>query len=221
MSDAAGSRSSSPRTKQHLAQILSQFLRGRGYARGHACADGRAALESLRAEAFDVALLDIVMPELDGLEVLKQVRAEPSRPRSSSSPATAPIETAISAMKLGAYDYMAKPYRMAEIDVLVRRAWEKRSSRARTLCCSRGSSRVDATPRDRHAVCAAAGGARAASNAWRRAIRRCSSPGESGTGKALVARDAAPAVAARVGPFVDATARVARRGHARQRAVRA
>ena len=36
------------------------------------------------------------------------------------------IETAITAIKLGAYDYLAKPYRMAEIDVLVRRAWEKR-----------------------------------------------------------------------------------------------
>ena len=43
-------------------------------------------------------------------------------------------------MKLGAYDYISKPYRMAEIDVLVRRAWEKRrSSRARTAAAARGS----------------------------------------------------------------------------------
>ena len=109
----------------HLGQILSNFLAGRGYA-VTTVTDGRAALEALRAEAFDVALLDIVMPELDGLEVLKQVRADADPPEVIIITGNGTIETAISAMKLGAYDYMAKPYRMAEIDVLVRRAWEKR-----------------------------------------------------------------------------------------------
>ena len=109
----------------HLGQILSNFLTGRGYAL-RTVTDGRAALEALRAEAFDVALLDIVMPELDGLEVLKQVRADADPPEVIIITGNGTIETAISAMKLGAYDYLAKPYRMAEIDVLVRRAWEKR-----------------------------------------------------------------------------------------------
>ena len=109
----------------HLGQILSSFLGGRGYA-VHTVTDGRAALEALRAEAYDVALLDIVMPELDGLEVLKEVRADADPPEVIIITGNGTIETAISAMKLGAYDYMAKPYRMAEIDVLVRRAWEKR-----------------------------------------------------------------------------------------------
>ena len=109
----------------HLGQILSNFLGGRGYA-VHTVTDGRAALESLRAESYDVALLDIVMPEMDGLEVLKQVRADADPPEVIIITGNGTIETAISAMKLGAYDYMAKPYRMAEIDVLVRRAWEKR-----------------------------------------------------------------------------------------------
>jgi len=109
----------------HLGQILSTFLTGRGYA-VRTVTDGRAALEVLRAESYDVALLDIVMPELDGLEVLKQVRADADPPEVIIITGNGTIETAISAMKLGAYDYMAKPYRMAEIDVLVRRAWEKR-----------------------------------------------------------------------------------------------
>jgi len=109
----------------HLGQILSNFLAGRGYA-VQTVTDGRAALEALRAEAYDVALLDIVMPELDGLEVLKQVRADVDPPEVIIITGNGTIETAISAMRLGAYDYMAKPYRMAEIDVLVRRAWEKR-----------------------------------------------------------------------------------------------
>ena len=109
----------------HLGQILSTFLGGRGYA-VHTVLDGRSALETLRAESFDVALLDIVMPEMDGLEVLKQVRTDADPPEVIIITGNGTIETAISAMKLGAYDYMAKPYRMAEIDVLVRRAWEKR-----------------------------------------------------------------------------------------------
>src|SRR5471030_3247490 len=109
----------------NLGQILANFLAGRGYA-VHTVADGRAALAALRAEAYDVALLDITMPELDGLDVLKQVRADADPPEVIIITGNGTIETAISAMKLGAYDYMAKPYRMAEIDVLVRRAWEKR-----------------------------------------------------------------------------------------------
>ena len=88
--------------------------------------DGRAALDALRADAYDVALLDIVMPEVDGLEVLRQVREQTAPPEVIIITGNGTIETAISAMKLGAYDYLSKPYRMAEIDVLLRRAWEKR-----------------------------------------------------------------------------------------------
>ncbi|HJU65983.1 MAG TPA: response regulator, partial [Gemmatimonadaceae bacterium] len=63
----------------HLGAILEKFLVGRGYQVATKT-DGASALEALKAEAFDVALLDIVMPELDGLEVLRQVRDEESPP---------------------------------------------------------------------------------------------------------------------------------------------
>ena len=170
----------------HLGQILSNFLGGRGYA-VHTVTDGRAALEALRAEAYDVALLDIVMPELDGLEVLKQVRADADPPEVIIITGNGTIETAISAMKLGAYDYMAKPYRMAEIDVLVRRAWEKRRlARENVLLQSQldragGAAEIATQYAPLQAVLemVAQGGAER--------LRRCSSPGESGTGKELVA----------------------------------
>ena len=75
--------------EEHLGAILEQFLRGRGY-RVTVTRDGRAALDALHAEPFDVALLDIVMPELDGLEVLRQRAREPvTAGGASSSPATA------------------------------------------------------------------------------------------------------------------------------------
>mgnify|MGYP003580580335 CR=1 FL=1 len=96
----------------HLGQILQTFLCGRGY-QVTAVSDGRAALEALRAESFDVALLDIVMPEMDGLEVLRQIREEPEAPEMIIITGNGTIETAITAMKLGAYDYLSKPYRMA------------------------------------------------------------------------------------------------------------
>jgi DNA-binding NtrC family response regulator len=109
----------------HLGSILEQYLTARGFA-VTIVRNGRDALARLRAETFDVALLDIVMPEVDGLEVLRLVREEPLPPEIIVITGNGTIETAIAALKLGAYDFLSKPYRMAEIDALVRRAWEKR-----------------------------------------------------------------------------------------------
>src|SRR2546423_2244994 len=131
--------------EEHLGQILTSFLAGRGH-QVTAVSDGRAALEALRAETFDVALLDIVMPEMDGLEVLRQVREEREAPEVIIITGNGTIETAITAMKLGAYDYMSKPYRMAEIDVLVRRAWGKRQLAEEDQYLHARLSRVDAAP---------------------------------------------------------------------------
>ena len=184
----------------HLGQILSNFLGGRGYA-VHTVTDGRAALESLRAEAFDVALLDIVMPELDGLEVLKQVRADADPPEVIIITGNGTIETAISAMKLGAYDYMAKPYRMAEIDVLVRRAWEKRRlARENVLLHSQVERAAGAAE-----ILTQYAPLQAVLDVVER-VAPSDSPvlisGESGTGKELVAH-MLHRLSERTGPFVD------------------
>ena len=94
--------------EENLAQILCTFLRGRGHY--VVCVgDGKSALQAVRDEAFDVALVDIVMPEMDGLETLKHLRAEPDPPQVIIITGNGTVETAINAMKLGAYDYMAKP----------------------------------------------------------------------------------------------------------------
>jgi two-component system, NtrC family, response regulator AtoC len=111
--------------EENLGNILEQFLTGRGYS-VTTTRDGRSALEAIKRDTYDVALLDIVMPEMDGLEVLRHVREEPTPPEVIIITGNGTIETAITAIRLGAYDYLSKPYRMAEIDVLVRRAWEKR-----------------------------------------------------------------------------------------------
>ncbi|MDQ2889645.1 MAG: response regulator [Gemmatimonadota bacterium] len=111
--------------EEHLGAILEHFLRGRGYT-VKMCRDGRAALTELHAVPYDVALIDIVMPQMDGLEVLRHLQNEPAPPEVIIITGNGTIDTAITAIKLGAYDYISKPYRMAEIDVMVRRAWEKR-----------------------------------------------------------------------------------------------
>ena len=179
----------------HLGQILSNFLNGRGYA-VQTVSDGRSALDALRSEAYDVALLDIVMPELDGLE---------DPPEVIIITGNGTIETAISAMKLGAYDYMAKPYRMAEIDVLVRRAWEKRRlARENVLLQSQldragGASEITTQYAPLLAVLDAV--ARVAPSDSPVLIS-----GESGTGKELVAH-MLHRLSGRSGPFVDVSSR--------------
>ena len=194
----------------HLGQILSNFLSGRGYA-VHTVTHGRAALEALRAEAYDVALLDIVMPELDGLEVLKQVRADADPPEVIIITGNGTIETAISAMKLGAYDYMAKPYRMAEIDVLVRRAWEKRRlARENVLLQSQleragGATEIVTQYAPLQAVLDVVAKVAPSDSA-------VLITGESGTGKELVAH-MLHRLSERSGPFVDVSCASLSEGH--------
>ena len=184
----------------NLAQILSTFLKGRGYD-VRTVGNGRDALESLRAESFDVALLDIVMPELDGLEVLRVVRAEPEPPEVIIITGNGTIETAISAMRLGAYDYMSKPYRMAEIDLLVRRAWEKRQLLRQNEVLQSQLTRAEGVPdvTTRHPPL------QETLQLVRRVAKSDSSVligGESGTGKELVAR-MLHRLSERSGPLVD------------------
>ena len=101
-------------------------------------ADGEAALKLLEESNVDVLLTDISMPHMDGMELLRRVHQRPNPPEVIMLTGHATVESAIEAMKLGAYDYLSKPYRIAELDVLVKQAAEKRglrvdNARLRTL----------------------------------------------------------------------------------------
>ena len=185
----------------NLGALLEKFLAGRGHD-VRTFTDGRAALDALRAEAFDVALLDIVMPELDGLEVLRQVREDVSPPEVIIITGNGTIETAISAMKLGAYDYLSKPYRMAEIEVLVRRAWEKRQLSIENTLLQTRLARADAVPE----VVTQYAPMQAVLALVERVAKSDSAvlvSGESGTGKELIAHALHQLSHRAAGPLVD------------------
>jgi len=84
----------------------------------------RAALAQLAARSFDVLVTDNVMPEMSGLEVIREVSAaaESDRPQMIMMTAHASVESAVEAMKLGAADYLQKPFDVDVLLVVVQRA---------------------------------------------------------------------------------------------------
>jgi len=111
--------------EKNLARVLGNEL-GR---RGHQVAvveGGAEAVDHLRQDPADVLLLDINMPGMDGIEVLRRIQDAADRPEVIMMTAYATVPTAIEAMKLGAYDYLTKPCKLEKLDLLIRKAAEKR-----------------------------------------------------------------------------------------------
>ncbi|MEM6432055.1 MAG: response regulator transcription factor [Deinococcota bacterium] len=96
-----------------IAKILEGFLKQNGYQVERA-ATGKAALELFRASSPDLVLLDIMLPELDGMEVLKRIRGESSTPVIMLSAKSEEIDKLLG-LELGADDYITKPFRPREV----------------------------------------------------------------------------------------------------------
>ena len=128
MSDAAPPRVLVAEDEEHLGVLVAQFLRGRGLDVTLE-RDGAAAAARLAAQPFDVALVDVQMPGLDGLAVLERALALPRPPEVIVATGNGAGEAVMAALRGGAYDAVPKPYRMAEVELLVRRAAEKRRLR--------------------------------------------------------------------------------------------
>lgn len=114
--------------EEHLGLLVTQYLRGRGLD-VELVRDGRAALERLTAAPFDAALVDVQMPGVDGFAVLAGALALPRAPEVIVATGNGATEAVATALRGGAYDAVAKPYRLAEVELLMRRAADKRRLR--------------------------------------------------------------------------------------------
>jgi two-component system response regulator AtoC len=87
--------------------------------------DGFQALERIEAESFNVVLLDIMLPGPDGMDILKHLRKHYPQTQVIMLTAYASLDTALDALRLGAYDYITKPFKFDDLRSIVRRALEK------------------------------------------------------------------------------------------------
>lgn len=102
--------------------------------------DGVRALEHAEGARVDLALVDINLPKMDGIELLQRLKELDERIEVVIVTGYSNIETAIAAMKHGAYDYLSKPYKLSELEAVVERALEKQRL---TLCCAGLSAEVN------------------------------------------------------------------------------
>ena len=99
-----------------------------GSSLGFACAEAEsaeAALTRLETEAPDIVLTDLKLPNLSGVELLRQIKALLPRAEIAIMTGHGSIESAVDAMKLGAYDYIEKPFRVEKMRLLLQRMAEK------------------------------------------------------------------------------------------------
>jgi two-component system response regulator HydG len=110
-------------------RLTLERLIGREELRVVHAANGREGLELVRSEAVDVVLTDLKMPGMTGIDVLKAVRTIDPDIEVVVMTAFGTVETAVEAMKEGAYDFVTKPLKRADLVKTLRNALEKRSLR--------------------------------------------------------------------------------------------
>ncbi len=108
-------------------KLIRWSLRERLTREGHVVTeaeDGRSAQAALERETPDLALLDMRLPDTDGLAILKHLQEKAPEVPAIMITAFSSVETAVEAMRLGAYDYIAKPFNLDEMAMTVKRALE-------------------------------------------------------------------------------------------------
>ncbi len=107
-----------------LRELLSETIHGMGYMVDTA-ENGEDALKKLKREKYDLVVSDLKMPGMDGLKLLDHIKSLDSNILVIIITAYATLESAVKAIEKGAYDYIAKPFRLDEFVVVVRNACEK------------------------------------------------------------------------------------------------
>ncbi len=104
---------------------ISSFLRDSFVEKGYTvwtAPDGAAGLAQFATHTPDIVILDLKLPDMDGIEILRKIKAERPDTQVIMITAYGKIKSAVEAIKLGAYDYVAKPFKFSEINVIVENA---------------------------------------------------------------------------------------------------
>ena len=112
--------------EQSMREFLDIMLKKEGYKVSLA-SNGEEVVKLIDNDLFDLVLLDIRMPKLDGLSALKRIKAIAPETIVIMITAYASADTAIKAMKEGAYDYITKPFKVEEIKLIIKNALEKKN----------------------------------------------------------------------------------------------
>ena len=172
--------------EEKLRHYLKKELVRKGYEVSDA-GEGKAAMDALARQTADVVLLDIALPGESGVAVLEKIRKEHPLARVIMLTGNATVETALESMKLGAYDYLTKPYDLAELCLLIDRAFSESLLRRENEVLQRRFSResqfdmfVGEDPGVQEALRMAERAAAASASVL--------ISGETGTGKEIIAR---------------------------------
>lgn len=171
---------------QTQREIISDILASAGYA-VRQCASGPETLEALRQDAWELVLTDMKMPDMDGLELLRQAKQLRPETEVVVMTAHATIKTAVTAMKEGAVDYLEKPFDKEELLHVIGRATEHTELRRQNAALRELVSDSVALGN----IIGQSPAMQAVFERTRRAVRVTSTVlilGESGTGKELIAR---------------------------------
>jgi two-component system, NtrC family, response regulator AtoC len=97
------------------------------------CCDGEDALAKIKESSFDLAITDLKMPRMDGLELVRRIKERSPHTIVVVMTAYATVETAVAAMKNGAYDYMTKPFSADELELVIEKALEHNRALAENM----------------------------------------------------------------------------------------
>ena len=183
-----------------LRESLEWVLAEEGYTVSSA-ADGQRALERIGAEPIDIVLCDVRMPGIDGMELLPELLRRLPGATVVMMSAFGSSDLAVEALRLGAYDYLAKPFQPSEVLLTLRKARERERLRRNTDLLQRDVDRVIG---DRPIVAASSAMIELLETVERASEFKASVllQGEAGTGKEGLARAIHAQSPRREGPFV-------------------
>ena len=129
----------------HLRDLMQMELPRLGHE-VTVCPDGTAALRALEKGSYDAALLDLRMPGLTGIEVLGKVRQLSPDTQVIILTGHATVDTAVQALRLGAFDYLTKPCKWAELEIILNRVTERRDMANKAAALETRLKAAEGTP---------------------------------------------------------------------------